>query len=649
MDNDISQARERDSILARLGSVDAALRREACEAIFELADGREGFIPRLTELLQDTDAGVKEAALNALVSIGGRQVADSVAPFLRSSDAPLRNIAIEALQQLGPVILPAISGLLTDKDDDVVKFAVDILAGMGDKRAVLMLKGLLGHANPNVRASVAVCLGRIKAPESVRALIEALSDSEEWVRFSALEGIGHLQDKAALPRLLELIERETGLLREAAIDAAANIAGPSDCAGILMKLKPAVVNGRVSNVASVVELLEKALSPASSFTPSDTFRKVYFDYFCAAMRDCDRPCALESLRGLGLLKLPGGLAKVFEFINSSKEITEEEELALVDVIISIALAARTLPPILAQELKKGGKNFSIAVRAMGGMKSEEAVPILQGLMGSVAKHELRDVVSALESIGSLGSVEALAGSLRSKDGHARKIAARALASLAGEGAVTPLLEAVRVEVYRDVLEDMTDVLAHIPTDAVKKGFYGLLSESNEQLREMGARGLGLIGDAESVACLRTASADKNPGVRKCVYNALARIGLPEAADAVIAGLKDDDDEVKLSVMKALGGWSGDRINRALMEALGDTNVWVRYNAVQLLGEMRVTGAEDAVIGLLRGDEAPVKAAAAKALAAIGSKKSVAALTELLAHPDSNVKAAVTHALGILRC
>lgn len=648
MDNNISQMRGFDAILAQFSAVDADLRRDACEAVSDL-DERERFIPRLAELLADPDAGVKEAALNALVSIGGRPVADSVAPFLRSSDVSLRNIAIEALQQLGPVILPAISVLLTDPDDDVVKFAVDILAGTGDRRAVPMVKGLLGHANPNVRASVAVCLGRIKAPESVYALIEALSDAEEWVRFSAVEGIGHLQDKAALPRLLDIIEKETGLLREAAIDAAANIAGPTDSAGILMRLKPAVVNGRVSNVASVVELMEKAFSPASAFTPSDAFRNVYFDYFCAAMRDCDRQAALDSLRGLGLLKLPEGLVKVFEFISSSKEITEDEETILVDVVISIALAGRTLPLILERELARGGKNFSIVVRAMGGMKSEEAVPILQGLMGSVAKHELRDVVSALESIGSLGSVEALAGSLRSKDGHARKIAARALASLAGEGAVTPLLEALRVEVYRDVLEDMTDVLANIPTDAVKKGFYGLLSESNEQLKEMGARGLGLIGDAESVAYLKTASADKSPCVRKCVYNALARIGLPEAADAVIAGLKDSDDDVKLSVMKALGGWSGDRINQALMEALADTNVWVRYNAVQLLGDMRVAGAENAIIEHLRGDEAPVKAAAAKALAAIGSIKSIAFLLELRAYPDPNVKAAVTNALGILRC
>lgn len=647
MDNNISQTRDRDSTLAQLNAAEPDMRRDACEAAGEFKE--TAFIKRLIELLQDTDAGVKEAALNALVSMGGEAVAESLAPLLRSTDPALRNIAIEALQQLGPAILPAISSLLKDEDDDVVKFAVDILAGMGEPSVLPLLHKLLSHANPNIRASVVVCLGRIKAPGAVYALIEALSDSEEWVRFSAIEGIGHLNDKAALARLLDIIEKDTGLIREAAIDAVANIAGSVDSVKILMKLKPVIRSGRVSNVASVVELLEKALSPASAFAPSDAFRKVYFDYFCAAMRDCDRQTSLEALRGIGLLKLVGGLEKVFDFINSSKEITEDEETILVDVIIAISLAGRVLPPILVDELKKGGKNFSIVVRAMGGMKSEEAVPVLQGLMETVSRKDLREVVSALEAIGSVGSVEVLARSLRSKDGHARKIAARALASLAGEGAVTPLLEALRVEVYRDVLEDMTDVLARIPTDAVKHGFYGLLSEANEQLREMGARGLGLIGDEESVAYLKVASADGNPAVRKCVYNALARIGLPEAADAVIVGLKDSDDDVKLSVLKALGGWSGDRITQALMDALGDANVWVRYNAVQLLGEMRAIEAEDAVIGLLNSDEAPVKAAAAKALAAIGSQKAVALLVELKAYPDQNVKAAVANALGILQC
>ncbi|MBI5561959.1 MAG: HEAT repeat domain-containing protein [Deltaproteobacteria bacterium] len=643
----------KDAVMANLHSAEPELRRSACEAIGERKD-RES-IPGLVEVLRDPDAGVKEAALNALVAIGGEAVAVCVAPLLRSSEPALRNIAIEVLQQLGSVILPAISVLLHDPDDDVVKFAVDILAGMKEARAVSMLMGLLHHANPNVRASVAVCLGRIKAPDSAAVLLEALGDREEWVRFSAIEGLGHLQDRASLPRLLEIIERDSGLAREAAVDAVSKFAGPADSARILLKLKPLVRSGVLSGVGAVVELLEKAFSPASDFKPSDEFRRVYFDFFGKAMGECERPVKIEAMRGLGLLKTPEGLPKVFGFLNSVKEINEDEETVIVDAIVSISMAMRTLHParpvmpVLAGELKRGGKNFRIAVRAMGAMKSAEAVPVLEDLMETAGKQDLRDVVSALESIGSIGSIEVLAKSLHSRDGHARKIAARALASLAGEGAVTPLFESLRAEVYRDVMEEITDVLASIPSDAVKRGFYALLCGPNEQLREMSARGLGLIGDEEAVACLRAAAADKSGGVRKAVYNALARIGIPDAADAVIAGLKDGDDEVKLSVMKALGGWSGDKIRLALMGALKDGNLWVRYNAALLLGEMRASEAEAAITELLIGDEPPVKAAAARALASIGSMKAVPVLERYLDHPDQNVRAAAEAAIGILRC
>lgn len=638
---------DRKSIPTNLRSEEPDIRRGACEAAGELKE--TAFVPSLIGLLQDPDAGVKEAALNALVAIGGETVADSVAPLLRSADPVLRNLAIETLQQLGPAILPAISSLLHDTDDDVVKFAVDILADMRDVRAVSMLSGLLDHPNPNVRASVAVCLGRTKAPESAPVLIKALDDAEEWVRFSAIEGIGHLQDRVALPRLLDIIEKDSGLIREAAIDAAAKIAGPADSARILKKLKTAIGGGKVTSVASVVELLEKALCPASDFKPSDLFKKIYFDFFVKSAEDCERPVQLEALRGLGLLKMERGIARAFDFLNSVKEINEEEETLIVDVIVSIAVASRALPDIIDRELKKGGKSFRVAVRAMGGMKSEKAVPVLQALMETAAKDDLREVVSALESIGSVGSVEVLSRSLRSPDGHSRKIAARALASLVGDGAVIQLFGALRVEKYRDVQEEMTDVLALIPADTVKKGFYGLLRESVPRLREMGARGLGLIGDEESVAYLMAAASDASPGVRKSVYNALARIGIPEAADAVIAGLKDSDDDVKLSVMKALSGWSGDGIKQALMEAFGDANLWVRYNAVMLLGDMRAVEAEDAVIGLLRSDEPPVKAAAARTLAVIGTRKAVPVLEEFLGHPDHNVRAAAEFAIGILRC
>jgi len=599
-------------------------------------------------MLRDGDTGVRESALNALIAIGGRKVAEAVAPLLREESSVLRNMGIEILELIGPEAFPAIASLLNDPDDDVVKFGVDIIANTREERAIGLLFALINHANPNVRASVAVCLGRLKAASSVPVLLSALNDSEEWVRFSAVEGLGLIQDRRALTPLLKLIETDSGLIKEAAIDAAGRIAAPEDASTVLLKLEPLVKKGKIFNIPAVIELLEKVVTPGSDFRPGAEFKKTYFNMFARAVEEGDRSEKIKALKGIALLKSPEGLQSVFNFIDSLNDIDEDTEEFLVDTIVSIT-GRGPLPGIFMERLAKGAKSLKIIVRTLGELKSKEAVPILKELIGKVAKHELREVAAALEAIGSPAAIDVLYQSLKNSDGHTRKIAARALASLAGPSAVPNLFETLRSEVYRDVMEEVTDVLSTIPSEPVKKGLCALLVSENEALREMGARGLGSIGDEESLRYLIKAAGDSSPAVRKAVYKSMARLGIPNAVDEIVKGLEDSDDDVKLSVMKGLGGWTGERIKAALVSSLGDRNIWVRYHAVVLLGELGDSDVEELIVEKLLKDEAPVKAAAAKALERLGAVSAAAHLEQFLSHPDPSVRGAVESALESLRC
>ncbi len=624
-----------------LGGDDPYVRRDACEAIGEASDC--DFLQDLVRLLKDEHPGVKEAALNALTSIGGKHVAEAMAPLLRLEDVALRNIGIEILRQIGPEAIETLTGLLTDTDDDVVKFAIDIFASIGGAEDANTLVPLAEHRNPNVRASVAVCIGRLKAQGSAPTLLKILNDGEEWVRFSAIEGLGLLQDKRALAPLLGVIAGGSGLLKEAAIESLGKIASHSDASEVLVKLEEFVRFGGVISPNSIVKLLEKALSPGSSFRPSREFKEAYFSFLSSAMEDDEFDCKTAAIKGFGLLKMPEGIGNVLRFINSQKELSEETEALLVDAIVSMT-GGGPIPEVLKTEVLKGGKALKVVVGAFGELKSDEVVPILASLIGKAAKHELRGVVTALESIGSPNSVDVLLKALKNPDGHTRKISARALGTLLGEDAVGPLFEALQKETYRDVLEEMTDTVAAIASESVKKGLCVLLSSKREELREMGARGLGLVGDEEALRFLQEAAGDRSPNVRKMSYKSMARLGIPEAADSVVRGLKDENDDVRLSVLKALGGWTGELIKAALLESLRDRNLWVRYHAVALLGDMEDDGVEDAVIEVLRKDEAPVKAAAAKALEAIGSSMALPELKVFLNHPDAQVRAAVENAI-----
>jgi len=636
----------KDAIRKMLENDDPYVRRDACESI---ADARcEDLITDLVDVLKDPHPGVREAAINALTIIGGKTVAESVAPLLRLENATLRNVGIEVLELLGPEAFNTIVLLLNDSDDDVVKFAVDILASRKEEQSVSFLSGLINHKNPNVRASVVVCLGRIRASSTVPILLKALDDTEEWVRFSAIEGLGLMHDSRALAPLLGIIERDSGLTKEASIEALSKIASPAESVDILWKLMPQIKKGRVMNVFSIVELIEKASVPGTKFKTDTEFKKAYFGFLCKFMEDPDKLARLKALRGISLLKVPGALGVVLKFSNSLSEIDEETEQILITTIVSICGYGR-FPDELKAELESAGKNTKIIVKSLAELRAVEAVPSLKKLIDKSTKHELREVVTALAAIGSKDSTAVLFDALKSTDGHARKISARALTSIAGTEAVEKLFEALTVEPYRDVMEEITDVLATLPTDSVKNGFCTFLSDEKEILREMGARGLGLIGDEESLLFLKKAANDSSPNVRKVSYKSMARIGIPESVDIIINGLNDDNEEVKLSVLKALGGWSGEKIKGALIKVLSDKNIWVRYQAVILLGEMCDSDTEDVIINALQKDEAPVKAVAAMALERCGSSKAIDVLEQFLDHPDHTVRSAVENALGTLKC
>ena len=252
------------SIKEMLHDADPYVRRDACESVQESRS--DEYIAELVRVLEDEDLGVREAALNALTAIGGEPVAVAVVPTLGSEDVAIRNIGVEILEQLGSVAVEPVGKILNDSDDDVVKFGVDILSKIKDPRVEGLLAPLVEHKNPNVRAAVVLCMGKVDVATAVPTLLKALGDSEEWVRFSAIEGLGHLEDKGALDALLAIIESESGLVQEAALDAVARIASSEDSIKVLPKVEALLTQGHVLSVGAVVELIEKALMPGSSIS-----------------------------------------------------------------------------------------------------------------------------------------------------------------------------------------------------------------------------------------------------------------------------------------------------------------------------------------------------------------------------------------------
>src|SRR4030067_3403579 len=111
------------SLIKNLGHPDASRRRAAAEA---LAEGDERAVYPLIKALRDDNYGVQDAAINSLMKIKEEITAYMMLPLLRE-EAFLRNTALMILREMGPIAAPLLPVLLKDKDDDIRKFALDLI------------------------------------------------------------------------------------------------------------------------------------------------------------------------------------------------------------------------------------------------------------------------------------------------------------------------------------------------------------------------------------------------------------------------------------------------------------------------------------------------------------------------------------------
>lgn len=163
--------RDREGLLVQLRGGDAEARRWAAR---DLAQEPEVAGLLGSRLLDEPDAGVRQALFTALASIGDRAAAQSLLPLLRSEDAMLRNSAIEALAAMPNAVEPFVAAQLIDDDSDVRIFAVNLLAELQHPRAAAWASDVLARdTEVNVVAAAVEVLAEIGSPEHAPALRSA--------------------------------------------------------------------------------------------------------------------------------------------------------------------------------------------------------------------------------------------------------------------------------------------------------------------------------------------------------------------------------------------------------------------------------------------------------------------------------------------
>src|SRR5581483_4425083 len=181
-------------------------------------------------------------------------------------NAARRNGALAALERQGPYAVPYLLELLRSPDAELVMFALQVLARIGEPTSTAGIRPLLRHPDPNVAQAAIETLGRLRTADAVPALLELL-DGELWLQLAAVTALGEIGDPAAVRPLLALVPGS--VLAEPAVRALQRIAAPESLEPLLRLLseiaEPGLRQAVLEAVAVVLDFHSDPTPVATGF------------------------------------------------------------------------------------------------------------------------------------------------------------------------------------------------------------------------------------------------------------------------------------------------------------------------------------------------------------------------------------------------
>ena len=625
----------------RLGGDDPDVLRDAAYEAGE--SGCLEAVPALADLLCSHNLGVQEAADRALRKIGGKEVVAAVKPLLRSDDAPRRNASMDILRAVGVQDFPTLLELLHDADPDIRIFASDILGSTESRLAVPPLcEALLKDPEVNVRYQAAVSLGELAFHEAATCLGKALGD-DEWVQFAVIEALAKIRDASSVGALVKALDKSSDLVASMIVDALGEIGNIKAVTMLLkrMDVAPEVLRNKI--VKAVVRILGGKALTLLSAAERERFRQ----YLLTALGDDEEDVQDAAVAGLGSI---GGEDAARAVLDHCARLDRESHPERYEHAVA-ALRGMGLTEALGQALREGGDaRRKAALDVLAELPCPDCAALVMDAFADLPQEMRPAAAGTLAAIAGDEGVAFFMGLLENDD---EVVLLEAVGFLGGKMRHRPAGDAIFA------------LLAH-PSDAVKEAALGAcvaiggeeldarfreLFRSEEPMeRLMAVYALGKMGVRDHMDVIREALADAVPDIRKIALEALAVMcgheedGLP----LIVAGLADENRDVRLAVVELLGGCDSDEVLPHLERALSDPDDWVRIRAVEAMGARGECRAVARLLALAGDPSKLVALKAVETLGEIGGPEAFEALCGLTAGEDPELTAAAEAALARLQ-
>lgn len=205
-----------------------------------VAFGKAATVPILNALTRERDKFALRAFLRCLGRIGDPKSIPALISFLRSSYFIVRQAAVAALVQFGPIVTRHLLATLSFNTSDIEDLkrdacdkehpelqlrAIKALGGLEDHRVVGLLKELVEEGLPDIqeaasqalfqigcaawgRCCALIVLGEVGDRSVIPDILPSLKDDSDNVRFEAVRALGRLGGPEAVRHLVRIASRD---------------------------------------------------------------------------------------------------------------------------------------------------------------------------------------------------------------------------------------------------------------------------------------------------------------------------------------------------------------------------------------------------------------------------------------------------------
>src|SRR5438270_5105128 len=607
-------------LIEQARSADPDARQKAAYLVAHMVDERD--YPLMFELLGDKDWRVRKTIVDGFVRDPQPEVVAGLLDALADSEnAGKRNSATEALIRIGEdAIIPIVDRLRVEHDVDVRLSLVNLLGDLRSSDAFdILVETLEGEPDINVSSSIVSSLGKYRDAAALPHLLRVLRRDDLWLKFHAIEALGEIGDRSALPAVLPLYAEKS--LRKPVLEAIGKIADVGTV-NFLLRIIHDEEKLNLTALRALVRVAEADKPRVVAQAEHEIIQRKFRESFPAD--------------------------KVPPLIDHLHTTPKRDVKQFILKFLGWSADQRALP-VLLQYLEQPD-TAEVAAQALIDFGPTAVPAILESLQNVEEDEIVALLIRVLNVIGDGGSIGSIMPFLDHDNAMIRRLAIEALGEIPNPASVDyhlTKLDDTDVACQQAAVNSISALVAAYPEikgDTLSKIRRLLQAPSvptklNSLSVFVNIQGQGYHGE------LLLASKDSDAVLRQKAVSLMGKFGEERFADQLVLSLADESAAVRLSGINAIVHLRPEKGLEPLITSLEDSDVWIRTAAAQALGEYRHERAIEPLTKHLQSDVPPVRIAAIEALGKSGDERVKEVLFPCVHERDIEIRRAAILALG----